>query len=173
MMIEPNKINETAQKFEEENKNFRTFLRKNANRNELDSHFRRLHNDIFAEYDCCKCANCCKTYDILIGENDITVIAAYLGQSEKDFISNYLAPNEDHASEDEEYQIKEKPCCFLGADGKCAVQECKPRVCGDFPHTDKPDRLYNLLNLLEFAEDCPVVFEIFERLKIIYNWDKK
>lgn len=169
-MIEPNKINEIAKKFDAQNNRFRIFLRNNANSNELDSHFRRLHDEIFAEYDCCECANCCKTYDILVNKNDITTIAVYLGQSEDDFINKYLAANDEHTSADEEYQIRGKPCCFLGTDGKCAIQECKPLVCSDFPYTDKPNRLHNMLNLLDFAEDCPAVFEILERLKIIYNF---
>jgi len=60
---------------------------------------------------------------------------------------------------------------LLESDGKCRIQGVKPAVCKDFPYTDKPYRLYNMLGVLSFAEDCPVVFEIIERLKLIYNYD--
>ena len=61
--------------------------------------------------------------------------------------------------------MKDKPCCFLDTDGKCGIYENRQSVCRNFPHTNKPYRLYNMYWLLSFAEECPVVFEIIERLK--------
>ena len=168
-MIEANKVADMYQRYADKNSKFRIFLKKNANANELDEHFHRLHNEIFYkyEYDCCKCNNCCKTYDIRLSQKDITAISDYLGQAENDFIEKYLIPDNDDA---DCLILKEKPCCFLEADGKCRIYECRPTVCREFPHTNKPDRLYNMLSMLEFIEDCPVVFEIIERLKKIYDF---
>jgi hypothetical protein len=50
------------------------------------------------------------------------------------------------------------------------IEECKPKTCKEFPHTNKPERLWSLLGVLSFAEICPVVFEILERLKQIYRF---
>ena len=61
----------------------------------------------------------------------------------------------------------------MGEDGRCVIEECKPAECISFPHTDKPDRLSCLLGVLSFAEECPVVFEILERLKAIYGFDRR
>lgn len=69
----------------------------------------------------------------------------------------------------EGYEI-EAPCCFLNRDGKCSIQDCKPTQCRDFPYTDKPDRIESLLGVMSFVEECPVVFEIVERLKIEYSF---
>jgi len=163
-VINPSKIKKVYQEVAEQNEKFRLFLKKNAIDYELDAHFLRLHNEIFAQYDCCKCTNCCKLYDILVDKNDIETISQYLGLSENDFIEKYLIVH------DEDYIMKDKPCCFLNADGKCRIYEIRPSVCREFPHTNKPYRLYNMCGVLSFTEECPVVFEIIERLKKIYNY---
>jgi len=163
-VINPSKIKKVYQEVAEQNEKFRIFLKKNAVDYELDAHFLRLHNEIFSKYDCCKCGNCCKLYDILADKNDIETISKYLGLSENDFIEKYLT------ADNGDYKIKDKPCCFLEADGKCRIYEIRPSVCRNFPHTDKPYILYNLYGLLSFSEECPVGFEIIERLKKIYNY---
>ena len=163
-MIEPSKIKKIYQKVSAQNDKFRIFLKNNADSDELDAYFLRIHNELFSAYDCCKCNNCCRLYDIRVEKNEIAVISEYLGLTENDFIENYLTAN------DGEYMMKEKPCRFLEADGKCRIQAIKPGVCRDFPHTDKPYRLYNMFGVFTFAEECPVVFEIIERLKLIYDY---
>jgi len=168
-MIEPHKINEVSKKYADKNFKFRTFLRNRADPDNLDRQFSDLHNEIFIRdaYDCSKCANCCKIYDTRIEQDDIPAIAEYLGQTESEFIEKFLVPDKEEA---EGYIIKDKPCCFLEIDGKCRIYEVRPMVCKDFPHTKKPERLFSLLNIIRVAEDCPVVFEIIERLKRIYRF---
>lgn len=50
-MIEPSKIKKMYQKVAARNDNFRIFLKNNANSDELDAHFRRMHNELFSSYD--------------------------------------------------------------------------------------------------------------------------
>jgi len=163
-VIKPSEIKEMYQKVADRNEKFRRFLKNNAVDYELDAHFLRLHTKLFSGYDCCNCNNCCKLYDIMVDKNDIKVISEYLGLPENDFIGKYLIAHE------EDYIMKDKPCCFLNADGKCGIYESRPSVCREFPHTDKPYRLYNMYGILSFSEECPVVFEIIEQLKKIYNY---
>ena len=61
-MIPPRKVSRIAKTKEIENINFRTFLKINAEEKDLDERFLRLHNELFATYDCSRCRNCCKTY---------------------------------------------------------------------------------------------------------------
>lgn len=164
-MILPTKIHTVAAKLERENHRFRRFLKTHADADELDRQFLELHNELFAKYDCCKCRNCCRAYNTTVQDDEVGAIAALLGLSAQDFRDRYLV------AEIGGYELK-APCCFLGEDGKCAVEECKPAECRDFPYTDKPERLYSLLNTLSFAEECPVVFEMFERLKDIYGFTR-
>ena len=165
-MIEPSKVEFEAQIREEENIKFRVFLKNRADCDELDRQFLELHNELFAGYNCCDCNNCCRTYSTILQESDIDTISASLGLSKQEFSDKYLVNSSDG------FELK-APCCFLKENGECAIQEYKPEECRDFPHTDKPDRLFSLYGVLSFAEVCPVVFEILERLKVIYGFRTK
>ena len=164
-MIEPSKVSAAAEKLENENVKFRTFLKINADYDELDKQFLELHNELFAGYDCCKCNNCCREYNTVLQENELVSIATFLGLSKQEFCEKYLTQSV------EGYELK-APCRFLKETGECAIQECNPAECKDFPHTNKPNRLGSLLGILSFAKVCPIVFEILERLKRTYRYNK-
>ena len=163
-MIAPFMVKEAAEKLEDSNIKFRSFLKNRADSDELDAHYLKLHNELFAEYDCNKCRNCCKIYDTYLDDNEIKNIAEFLKLSVNDFVDKYLKKT------DEGFKINGKPCCFLLTDGRCQIEECKPTSCIDYPYTNKSDRLFSLLGMLGFVEVCPVAFEIFERLKEIYSF---
>ena len=167
-MIKPNEVKAKAQELEQQNYKFRTFLKNRADDDELDKQFSELHKELFAGYDCCKCANCCKTYSIILDKNEVKRIAAFLNLTENDFVAVYLT----NADPDDEKpcKIKGKPCSFLCDDGCCRIQDCKPDDCEEFPYTDFPDRLSSMYSIIEHAEVCPVVFEILERLKVMYRF---
>ena len=163
MMIKPERINMVAKKHEMENIKFRSFLKNRADYEELDEHFFNLHNELFSGYDCCKCNNCCRAYSTCVQEYEINSIASFLGITTQEFTQEHLTQT------CKGYEIK-SPCDFLNANGECVIQACKPEECRDFPYTDKPGRLESLLGIVSFAEECPVVFEILERLKDIYGF---
>ena len=170
-MLKPNEVKYKAQKLEEQNYKFRTFLKIRAGADELDAQFLSLHKELFADYDCCKCANCCKSSSTSIGNDEVKRIASHLGLPESDFIAKYLVEAE---SVDElPYKFKDIPCSFLRDDGRCQIQNCKPDVCAGFPYTDQPERLFSMYSIIGNAEVCPVVFEILERLKVIYRFRSK
>jgi Fe-S-cluster containining protein len=166
-MLKPSEVKARAQRIEEQNLRFRSFLKNRADDDELDAQFLELHNELFANYDCCKCNNCCRAYAIPLAMDEVPPIAEFLGLPESGFISEYLAKAEDSEFD---YQMQSKPCSFLDIEGKCRIQSCRPTVCRDFPHTDKPDRLGSMYSVVADAEVCPVVFEILERLKQIYGF---
>jgi Fe-S-cluster containining protein len=163
-MIKPSEIKAVSERFREENYKFRTYLKNRADSDELDENFLYLHNELFADYDCDQCNNCCKEYTTVFEDEEIQAASRLLGMSEADFVSAYLTET------DEGSETKEKPCVFLCEDGKCRIEQCMPSSCRDFPFTDRPDRLSSMLGVVEFAEACPVVFEILQRLKKIYRF---
>ena len=169
-MLKPTEVKSKAQRLEEQNYKFRTFLKNRADDDKLDAQFLALHKELFADYDCCKCANCCKAYNIILAGDEVKRISAFLGLTESDFIAEYLQ-NAD-ADDEKPYKVREKPCSFLGGDGRCRIQNCKPDVCNEFPYTDKPGRLPRMYGVIKNAELCPVVFEILERLKVMYGFGK-
>jgi uncharacterized protein len=40
----------------------------------------------------------------------------------------------------------------------------------EYPFTNKPERLFSLLSIIDFASEYPVVFEMLERLKKTYGF---
>jgi len=162
-VIDPSKVAATAKLLVNENQKFRRFLKNHADPDELDKHFEDLHNELFRDYDCCKCTNCCRVYSISLRADEIDRISAHLGLTTIAFIDEYLTQSANG------YELN-APCRLLNADGRCVVHVCKPSECREYPYTDKPERLESLLGVMSFAEVCPVVFEIVKRLKDIYRF---
>ncbi len=165
-MVSPDRIQIESKKKENENVRFRTFLKIHANEEELDAQFLRLHEELFADYNCCKCRNCCKMYKGNIPEEDISKDAQYLGITAEQLIDFFL----EKAEYENGYRTKHKPCDFLQEDGNCKLGDCKPDSCQQYPYTNQPERLSSLLGILDTVTICPVAFEIFERLKKEYNF---
>lgn len=147
---------------------FRTWLKINADPDDLDLRFKRLHEEIFADYDCSRCRNCCKEYHGLIPKKDIERDAGYLKLSVQDFKNQYLQLEEYLSGEG--YHTKNRPCDFLQENGECILESCKPDSCIKYPYTDQPDRIGSLLSFLNIIEVCPVAYEICERLKAEYGF---
>ena len=168
-MLKPNAVQKHAKQKENENIRFRTFLKCNAEEEELDAQFLRLHNEFFADYDCSKCRNCCKMYHGTIPEEDVEKDAGHLGITVEEFKKLYL--KRDEISGD--YDTKHMPCDFLQEDGTCRLGECRPKSCRDYPFTNQPERLWSLYSVLEAVSVCPVAFEIYECLKKEYGFRRK
>jgi Fe-S-cluster containining protein len=170
-MISPTEVKTRGRKLSEDNFKFRTFLRNHADEDELDAQFLQLHKEMFKGYDCCKCTNCCKAFEIPINTDEVETISEFLGITDSDFISDYLIDNETSDPDEGQYLLKkERQCVFLENDGRCQIQEVKPTVCKMFPYTDQPERAWSLLSTLSSAKVCPIVFEIIESLKEIYGF---
>ena len=162
-MIAPSKVKAAAAKKENENWRFRTFLKGHADIDELDKQFLALHNELFDGYDCTQCRNCCRAYDVELHEDEIETIAVLLKLTKDEFLLQRLNKS------DEGYAM-ESPCCFLGDDGSCSIEGNKPKTCKEFPFTNKPGRFWSLISIVSFAEECPIVYEILERLKAMYHF---
>ena len=163
-MIEPSEIKSAFKKVEGENYKFRTYLKNHADGLELDRQFHELHDELFENYDCSKCRNCCREYSAIFTEEEVGIAASYLGMTKEQFMDKHIK------IEFGEFNLKQVPCCFLKDDGSCELGDCKPETCKDYPFTDRPDRTGSLLNIVQAAGVCPVVFEMFERLKPEYKF---
>lgn len=165
-MIEPNRVREAAEKQEEENWMFRTFLKMCADEKELDKQFKRLHEEIFSQYDCSKCRNCCREYTIEIPKKDLEKIAKKLEMSKSLVISTFLKKE----PKNENYLTQGDSCAFLNQEGACILGHCKPEACRDYPFTNQPGRMGSLMDIVQNTAICPIVFEIYERLKLEYGF---
>ena len=167
-MVSPRKLKFLAEKNETVNMRFRTWLKVNADPDDLDRRFLRLHKELFADYDCSRCRNCCKEYIGSIPEADLERDAAGLNMSVEEFTCKYL--NMERGLDDGAYCAKGYPCSFLQNDGECLMGENKPENCVKYPYTDQPDRMGSLFSMLDTISICPVAYEIWERLKAEYRF---
>ena len=76
-MLRPNEVAERAKQKEEENYRFRTYLKTHADPDKLDVQFKKLHEELFPQYDCSACRNCCKMFCGVIAEGDIVTDLSY------------------------------------------------------------------------------------------------
>lgn len=163
MLASPKNVFRKASGKEDENWDFRSFLKFNADSDEFDEQCRKLHEELFSKYDCSKCRNCCKEACGFFSEEDIKKASAKLKLSVSDFKDKFLEKN----AWGDAYEATKVPCNFL-KEGKCVLGDCKPEKCDKFPYTDQPDRIGHLNGLVSAASICPVAYEIMERLKKIY-----
>lgn len=89
-MIDINDLKKLANKKENENYKFRTYLKVHADEELLDEQFKRLHEKYFKIYDCKKCRNCCKEIGISMNENELNKICSYLKINKDNFIKEDL-----------------------------------------------------------------------------------
>ena len=120
-----------------------------------------LHEQAFQIVDCIRCANCCRTMDIKFGRADIARIAAHLDMVADEFVKEYLEPD----SEDGPYRMRNRPCLFLGADGRCTIYDVRPKVCREYPHIDKKGFTCRTMIHANNALVCPAVYWIIEQMK--------
>jgi hypothetical protein len=164
-MLKPHEVLFKASQKEEENLAFRSYLKTHADPDELDSQFLRLHKELFSHYDCNACRNCCRECSATFSETEIPLSARQCGMTPEAFKTTYL-----HQNQDDTYDTLHQPCDFLQKDGSCLLGDHKPASCTDFPFTSRPGRILSLLQIVQNASVCPVLFEILERLKAEYGF---
>lgn len=163
-MILPKELKEYALQHKEENAAFRIFLREHADAKQLDEQFKRYHNEIFAEYSCDDCMNCCTGLTPLFRENELEKLAKVGKMEVEDLLE--ICERVDYDA----YQILDDETCPFITEHGCAVASCKPEHCKEFPYTNQPERMESLLGMLSFLPVCPVLYEIYERLKKDYSF---
>lgn len=132
---------------------------KKANPRELDQYFSEENEEVFSNFDCLSCANCCKTTGPLFTQADISRISKYVGMKEGSFVESYL-----QIDEDEDYVLKKLPCAFLGEDNRCSIYDVRPKACREYPHTHQK-RQHEILRLTKINYSiCPAAEQIVQRV---------
>ena len=144
---------------EEENRAFRQVL-ETWDSARLDGLVHRLYQEVAAVIDCMACGNCCKTLRVTSDEEDIEQFARHLGCSTTEFRAQYLVLDQEHQC----IIFKELPCPFLH-ENQCLHYAHRPKRCAEYPHLDKAGFLSRLPAVLRSYGICPLVFNVYERLK--------
>lgn len=126
----------------------------------LDQLVQKVHNEVFEQIDCTKCANCCKSLGPLFTEADIERIAKAMRMKLGKFEATYLRVDEDG---DKVFNCM--PCPFLGADNLCSIYALRPKACREFPHTDRK-KIYQINHLtIKNTLYCPAAYLFVEKLR--------
>ena len=158
--IDPARIQRLSQEHEDENWEFRSWLRQNAT-DDIDGIVKALSQRYFALIDCTECGNCCRCLQAEFKKNELVSIAKTLGQSLEAFEKQYMSEGR-----------LNPPCPML--DGKlCSIYENRPEVCRSYPHLEQPDFTARLMGVIANVAICPIAFNAFEELKAKLGWSPR
>lgn len=159
MSIDLEKYKNLAQQKQAEHRKFLATLKKKAPKN-LDKIVQEVHQEVFQEIDCTKCANCCKSLGPLFTEADIQRISKHFKMKMPAFENMFL-----QVDEDGDKIFQSMPCPFLGDDNLCSIYDVRPKACREFPHTDRK-KIYQINQLtLKNILICPAAYLFVEKLK--------
>jgi uncharacterized protein len=156
------KIKYWGEKRRDKNFDFRAFL-KVQDSDEIDKIVHALNKEISSKIDCASCGNCCIGLAPKITNEDLVTLSKRLNFSEEEIIEKYTEL--DSGS----YYLKEISCTFLSGK-KCNIYEDRPHDCHSYPHLHKKDFTSRLLGVIDNYSVCPIVYNVFERLKIKLNF---
>ncbi len=94
-MFSPKYIVKRAKSKENQNLRFRSWLKWHVSEKELDEAFRELHEELFANYNCCQCGNCCRMYRTTVEPSEMERIAEALGITVEELKEKYLLHEND------------------------------------------------------------------------------
>ncbi|MCF6269587.1 MAG: YkgJ family cysteine cluster protein [Melioribacteraceae bacterium] len=162
------KIKLLGTKKKDENFSFRAYLKLlDIEFEVLDKLVYSLNEEVTKQIDCTKCANCCKSIKPELNKTEIEKFAKGLNISKSYLTKTYCVLSED---EKNKFNFNELPCPFL-EDNKCSNYEFRPNDCESYPHLDKGDFVLKLLGVISNYSICPIVFNVFEKLKVEL-WNK-
>ncbi|MFZ4394680.1 MAG: YkgJ family cysteine cluster protein [Kiritimatiellia bacterium] len=69
-----------------------------------------------------------------------------------------------NACEDGDLTFNRRPCPFL-SENRCRVYEHRPDTCRSYPHLQKKEFVFRLTQAVGNCSVCPIVFNVYERLK--------
>ena len=154
------KIRPLAKSNENQNYRFRSFL-KMQDSEKIDRIVHRLDREIREQIDCTLCGNCCTELSPRLSNSEIDHLAQIESISREEFVQKFVESDPVEG----DYFLKGKPCKYL-CEKKCSVYSNRPEDCKSYPHTHKKDFNTRTLGIIENYGICPIVFNIFERLKL-------
>ena len=159
------RIQKLAKQKEDENWDFRSYLKRHVDGELLDQVTHELYDRIAGRIDCTACGNCCKQLTVELSPKDIGRLAQALELTPEQFSAQYLTTCEDF----EGLVFKDRPCPFL-KNNRCIHYSRRPALCVSYPHLQKKDVLFRLMNVVGNCDVCPIVFHVYEGLKVKFRF---
>ena len=141
---------------------FRTYLKAylDMSNDKLDGIVKETTDRVWKQIDCTTCANCCKTLQICVDNDDIQRLSARLKIRIKEFNEKYVKLDDFN-----DKIINRQPCPFLREDNRCSVYEDRPKSCQDYPYLYESQFRKRTLSAISNSSCCPIVFNVWQILK--------
>lgn len=152
-------IEKLSKRNEDKNWRFRSYLKMQEGK-EIDLLVKPIHEFVKKNIDCLECGNCCRKLRPIISKEDISKLKTKFGITDKEIVEKYTQKDEF-----DELTLKGNPCIFLNGN-KCEIYKSRPNDCKSFPHLQKRGFTTRLIGIIEYSMICPIVFNVFEELKI-------
>lgn len=162
LILDLARIARVARRDAETNERYRVYLKREMplSNDALDAVVAGIRDAVVPQIDCVACNRCCRTLQIVLDRKDIARLARRRGTTPDAFARAHVATAPDGVQ-----HFAASPCPMLGDDGRCTVYEDRPRACRDYPYLDTPKFRSRSLTMVENVGACPIVFNVWERLK--------
>ncbi|HLV36325.1 MAG TPA: YkgJ family cysteine cluster protein [Spirillospora sp.] len=123
----------------------------------LDALVEQVAAPIIAAIDCTRCANCCRSLDVYLTEEDAQRLADAIHIPLEQVVVRYV--DREAAREQGEWgRFRARPCAFLD-DGLCAIYPHRPESCRLYP-AFTPDFRWTLADTIAGAGLCPIIYHV-------------
>jgi hypothetical protein len=156
-------IRKQSKKKEDQNWRFRSFLKMQDGK-KIDSLVKPIYEFVIKNIDCLECGNCCRKLRPVLLKEDIIRFEKEFGLNENEIIEKFSESDEFN-----ELRLKGNPCVFLNGN-ECKIYLNRPEDCKSYPHLHKKQFTTRLMGIIENTEVCPIVYNVYEELKMKMNF---
>ncbi len=172
LITDPDQVAALAQARQDDNRAFVHYVeimwtREQRPSDELDALVDAIAAHVVPRIDCTACAHCCRSFPVGLVPDDIPPLAEALDLTPQDVIARYVdRKNGAHLYEWGVFRVT--PCAFL--DGRrCALYAHRPQACRDYP-AFTPHFRWLIDEFIAAMGECPIIFNVIERLKVRLGW---
>ena len=135
----------------------------------IDAWVDEVAQPVIGAIDCTQCANCCRSLDVHVTEEDAQRLANGIHVSLDSIMTDI---DTESAKKVKEWgKFKAKPCGFLKGN-LCSVYAHRPETCRIYP-AFTPDFRWTISDTIEGASICPIIYNtliaLHDRLDEIYR----
>jgi hypothetical protein len=134
---------------------------------DLDALVDALTVEVEAHIDCTACANCCRSLTVGLTPDDVSPLADALGLPPAAVSERYV-DRKRGARHGEWGVFRESPCAFLNG-MVCTHYAQRPQSCRAYPALT-PDFRWLIDTILRGKGQCPIIYNVIERLKQRLGW---
>lgn len=133
----------------------------------LDALVESVAAEVSAQVDCTACGNCCRSLQVGLVPGDVPRLADALLIPPERVLERYVARRD--GPPDQEWGVfRHTPCAFLRG-RTCVVYAHRPQACRAYP-AFTPDFRWLMKPIMAGAGQCPIIFNVIERLKVRLGW---